>query len=718
MKRSIRRTVPMWCMLLTTVVVMSVGEVANAQSFDQLIQQAKNEVRAAESAMHNGVHDESAKGVQVAAETLVKARAIDAENYKVGMQIGRVEDIRKRLETRTGKKIPLATDPGGAPAAGTMPTDAEGLAQRASDLLRKSTSETQNGRNEEAKVLLGEAALIVAKLRETDATHRRLMALETGLMGLTETVTKRLAPRPIAPRVAEAAPADPVEALAQKASDLLRQAEGEKHNGRNAEAKALLDEAAPMIANLKAAAPNHHRMMALETALAAQSEVVGRRLAPPDRPQVPVTATATTPAGTAPISVIAGTAAPATQAAAAPPGKLPYHTRNIVTFAGRELDGTERYFRDLESGADGLDESTRLGRIEISLQAVEEMLPGLAEQAASDGVSNDLRVTGVSKELAEKKAKLAELKSGATRRQAASAELQAGADGDVAALLELFDRLNTAYFTKAKGKPIYFNTIDEPVALLSLIMKFEAEEQAKAQKTVDAFAKKYGKAVNESTGNQRASYPFDGIRNGIANIAKTRDAMATKLAQRSQDTIESLPSLHDMYRVKNHDDARAWFRLAKAFTESNAAVKALDKTIEKQLRADLKAYAKKVEDKMWPGNSKGKEAKAGITFFENDPGWGSPKKSERTKGNEPLETLGIHIRDDWSVQARNRDGDPTMYGIPAFVAVQSKTDKEMSLARVYSVTLRTRESRDPQMKPPFTSILVGESYYIQAKKVK
>lgn len=718
MKRSIRFMVPTWCMLLAAVVVMSVGAVANAQSFDQLIQQAKNEIRAAESAMHNGVNDESAKGVQAAAETLVKARAIDAENYKVGMQIGRVEDIRKTLETRTGKKIPLATDPGGAPAVDAMPTDAEGLAQLASDLLRKSTSETQNGRNEEAKVLLEEAAPIVAKLRETDATHRRLMALETDLMGQTETVTKRLAPRPIAPAVAEAAPADPAEALAQKASDLLRQAEGEMHNGRNAEAKALLDEAAPIIANLKATAPNHRRMMALETALAGQSEVVDKRLAPPDRPQVPVAATATTPAGTAPISVIAGTAAPATQAAAAPPGKLPYHTRNIVTFAGKELGGTERYFRDLESGADGLDENTRLGRIEMSLQAVEEMLPGLAEQAASDGVSNDPRVTGVSKELAEKKAKLAELKSGAAGRQAASAELQAGADGDVAALRELFDRLNTAYFTKANGKPIYFNTIDEPVALLSLIMKFEAEEQAKAQKAVDAFAKKYGNEVNESTGNQRASYPFDGIRNGIANIAKTRDVMATKLAQRSQDTIESLPSLHDIYRVKNHDDARAWFRLAKAFSESNAAVKALDKTIEKQLRADLEAYLKKVEDKTWPGNSKGKEAKAGITFFENDPGWGSPQKSERTKGNEPLETLGIHIRGDWSVQARNRDGDPTMYGIPAFVAVQSKTDKEMGLARVYSVTLRTRESRDPEMKPPFTSTLVGESYYIQAKKVK
>jgi hypothetical protein len=705
-------------MLLAAVVVMSIGAVANAQSFDQLIQQAKNEIRAAESAMHNGVNDESAKGVQAAAETLVKARAIDAENYKVGMQIGRVEDIRKTLETRTGKKIPLATDPGGAPAADTMPTDAEGLAQRASDLLRKATSETQNGRNEEAKVLLGEAAPIVAKLRETDATHRRLMALETDLMRQTETVTKRLAPRPIAPAVAEAAPADPTEAMAQKASDLLRQAEGEMHNGRNAEAKALLDEAAPMIANLKSVAPNHRRMMALETALARQSEVVDKRLAPPDRSQVPVAATATTPVGNAPTSVTAGTAAPATQAAAAPPGKLPYHTRNKVTFAGQNLGAAERHFRDLEAGTDGLDENTRLGRIEMSLQAVEEMLPGLAEQAASDGVSNDPRVTGVSKELTEMKAKLAELKSGAAERQAASAELQAGADSDVAALRELFDRLNNAYFSKANGTPIYFNTMDEPVALLDLIMKFEAEEQAKAQKAVDVFAKKYGNAVNESTGNQRASYPFDGIRNGIANIAKTRDAMATKLAQRSQDTIDSLPSLHDMYRVKNHDDARAWFRLAKAFNESNAAVKALDKTIEKQLRADLEAYVTKVEDKTWPGNSKGKEAKAGITFFENDPGWGSPQKSERTKGNEPLKTLGIHIRGDWSVQARNLEEDPTMYGIPAFVAVQSKTDKEMGLARVYSVTLRTRESRDPKMKPPFTSTTVGDSYYIQAKKVK
>ena len=125
----------------------------------------------------------------------------------------------------------------------------------------------------------------------------------TDLMVQTETVTKRLAPRPIAPAVAESAPADPAEALAQKASDLLRQAEGEMHNGRNAEAKALLDEAAPMIANLKEVAPNHRRMMALETALARQSEVVDKRLAPPDRSQVPVAATATTPVGNAPLNL-------------------------------------------------------------------------------------------------------------------------------------------------------------------------------------------------------------------------------------------------------------------------------------------------------------------------------------------------------------------------------------------------------------------------------
>ena len=42
----------------------------------------------------------------------------------------------------------------------------------------------------------------------------------------------------------------------------------------------------------------------------------------------------------------------------------------------------------------------------------------------------------------------------------------------------------------------------------------------------------------------------------------------------------------------------------------------------------------------------------------------------------------------------------------------------MGLARVYSVTLRTVESPNPKMQPPFTSITVGSSYYTKASKIK
>ena len=599
------------------------------------------------------------------------------------------------------------------------------MIQKAKDGVRVATSHMQNGEREEAVKGVQAAAEILYKVRKIDPDNSKLGMVIWNAEELRDTLQKRMGKKiplqtdPGAPAPGKVALPDDANALAQLAGDLLRKATSEMQNGRNAESKALLDQAAPAVAKLKKIKPNHPKMMALESDLRNQQATIDERLAGPAPLQ-----TATTPTGgaVAPISVAAGTTtAPATQPAAAPPGKLPYHTRNIVDRIGKDFSGADRYFNDFAKGDLSLGEETMLNRIATRFQEVDESLPGLAEQAATDGVSNDPRVTAIPTELAAMKAKLAELRSGASTRAAAAEEAQGGKDGDVAALRATFERLDGPYFRKCTGSAIYYNDLEAPMATLVLIEEFEKTEQKPAQKQWNAFAAKYGSTreeVEKATGNGQAGYPFEGIRDGIANVAKTREAMADDLVENAESAIQGLPSLHDLYRVNGHDNARGYLNLAKRFSPENTSVKELDKTIDKTLKTDLEAYVKKIEDKTWPGNTNCKESKAGMTFFKEDIGWGQRDKNDRATDKAPRHPIGIAITGDWSVQEKNVRGQPTMYGIPALIAVQLDREKSMGLARVYSVTLRTAESANPEMKPPFKSITVGSSYFIKAKKVK
>jgi hypothetical protein len=80
--------------------------------------------------------------------------------------------------------------------------------------------------------------------------------------------------------------------------------------------------------------------------------------------------------------------------------------------------------------------------------------------------------------------------------------------------------------------------------------------------------------------------------------------------------------------------------------------------------------------------------------------------------------LSTVITGDWSVQQRDIAGRPVMYGLPVLLAVQTPEDKSRQLVRVFILTVRTHESGNAKMEPPFTSDTVGDSYFVRAKNVK
>ena len=124
----------------------------------------------------------------------IELSEIDPDHSKLPLLIGKAERLRDTLQKRMEKTIVLRTDEGTTDSGDdeSLPDDAETLARHAGDLLRRAESHMHNGRNTEAKALLDQAAPAVAKLREVDPDHRRLMALETALKNQVKTVDERL----------------------------------------------------------------------------------------------------------------------------------------------------------------------------------------------------------------------------------------------------------------------------------------------------------------------------------------------------------------------------------------------------------------------------------------------------------------------------------------------------------------------------------------------
>ncbi|MCX6998906.1 MAG: hypothetical protein NT106_01185, partial [Candidatus Sumerlaeota bacterium] len=212
-------------------------------------------------------------------------------------------------------------------------------------------------------------------------------------------------------------------------------------------------------------------------------------------------------------------------------------------------------------------------------------------------------------------------------------------------------------------------------------------------------------------GSRQPGYIYQGLKEGIGNIAKMRTVMAEDLVTKINERITDLPSKHDFYRIQMHHEIKEWLTMAEKFDSQNTRVKEARASIEAQLAEDIKKFHKKIDDRKWQGNSSGREAKAALKYFEESPDWGK-------RATEPRHPLGVAITNEWSVQETDITNRPVMYGLPALIAVQVDSEKTDNLARVFNVTMRTQKSADAKKEPPFESITVGDSYYICADKIK
>lgn len=532
----------------------------------------------------------------------------------------------------------------------------------------------------------------------------------------------------LAPALAEDA-----KALSSEINKELRQAERDMFGGKTDKAIAALPNIRGLLDQLKSADPNSTSLKTYENKYAKLVKDLERRTGKdlgggtvtatgsstetdlPEKPVgEPMPEGGATPVESAGSGQSAGTAA-----------KVPYAARKPLSNATRLLGSLERNLANLADPEYRGDKDQLVGNIEAKLPDIQSALDQAKALAAEKGVTTHPDFDDVEARLADAKSQVALAKGDYVEAKAAAAATSAEVTADVNALKAEYDQVSS-YFDAATGYVIYYNDLEPVETLITQIEEFEKEKQPGLTPKMDSFAAKYGTARDEIdnkanamgySGQFRASFPYTELVQGIENVKKTRVAMAEDLVDKGTGRLAGIENLHDFAVADRLNNIKTWLEMAARYDAANPKVTNALAGIDEQIADAMKALNARIDARTWPDHASNapKNAKdlanAALDWFKNSPDWG--KRSEDAR--RPLDVV---VTGPWSVQETNLLGEPIMYGLPILLAVEVPSDKELNVARVYVLTMRTVEMRGVKMEPPFDHITVGDSYYIRPSAVK
>lgn len=547
----------------------------------------------------------------------------------------------------------------------------------------------------------------------------------------------------------------PSEGLGQSADELAKKAEGElrrtKSDLMTGKYQAVYDKLGVidgMIAGIQASNPAHPSLAKLVPAFKEQKGAVEQKLgkslpvksslegAAPAAAQAAATTAAASaakaPAAAAPAAPAVG--APAAAAAPAAAGQsgsgkataLPYDAR-------RPMDEFSRHYASYESArkelatAQGDDYRLLVKRIGGRVDDMALSLDEARKAAAAKGVTAHPAFDDAAAKLTAARQVSAQVQAEQNKKVAAAAEKEKAAGSAGASLKGLLEELRASTFNKANGSVIYYNDPSEVQDLLTAIETFEKNRQPEVRKTLTNFEAQYGKTeaeIEKNTGDWQTANAYQEIKKGIVNVGKTREVMAEDLVNKYEARFSGLGGIADFYKVKEVTDLKRYISMAVRFAPGNTKAREAEANHDRRANAALKDFFAGVDKRTWPGHAAnaaspaGSLAEAGMKFFREDEEWGQRDKNPRVKDKEIRKPLAVAIRGPWSVQGKNILGQPIMYGVPALVAVELASEKELKLVRVFDVTLRTEEREGVKQAPPFLSITVGNSYYIRPAALK
>jgi hypothetical protein len=385
--------------------------------------------------------------------------------------------------------------------------------------------------------------------------------------------------------------------------------------------------------------------------------------------------------------------------------------------------------RDINKLADpgyGGNKDQLVSNMEKKIAQTKESLNKAKEFAAAKGVTSHPDFDAVESQIIVAEKEISAAKSGHEANKEAAAAASNEVEADVAELKTLYDKIEPV-FSKAPGNVIYYNDLNAVEDVIVQIENFEKNDLNNVESKLQAFASKYGTTKSEIdkkadamgyvNNYYRASYPYTELESGIKKVAKTRDLMAEDLVRRTQSELSSISKGAELHMIERYAKVRNWLAMAVRYKADNPKVIELRRSIDSQIDAGMKEFNARVDGRTWPANASNAPsdadelAEVALNWFKNSPDWG--KRSSKVR-----HPLAVTVTGPWSVQKRNLLGNPIMYGLPIKLAVLVDEDKELNVARVYELTMRTVEQAGAKMEPPFDHITVGNSYFIRPDKVK
>ena len=526
---------------------------------------------------------------------------------------------------------------------------------------------------------------------------------------------------------------DDTKAMLTQFNAKLRQAEKDVFAGELDRAVGSLEAINQLLAKAVAADPNSSGVKSAEKKYAALVKDLERRTGkslgggtatttgpgdqpvPPEKTPAPGRVAGETPA------VPAGDA----KKPAAASAKIPYAARKPLTDATQRLDALERNLGDLADPAYAGDKNQLVKRADEKLDEIRGLLGEAKKLAAEKGVTSHPDIERAETGLAVAEKKVATAKGVHEKNKEELAGKSKEVDADVASLKAEYDRALPT-FEAANGAVPHYNDLKPVGELIGRIEAFENKELPEVTQKMQDFARKYGSARDEIdkkaessgySGRQRASFPYTTLAAGIDNVRKTRTAMAEDLVKRAADQLARIGDTHDFHLAEELEQIKTWFAMAARYQADNPKVKQAQVGMDQQVAQAMKDFNARIDKRTWPGQastapSNGKQlSREALDWFKNSPDWGK-------KAGTPSIPLDVVVTGPWSVQQKNLLGEPTMYGLPVLLAVQVEGDKELNVARVFSLTMRTAERVGVKMEPPFDHVAVGDSYFIRPAAVK
>jgi len=549
-----------------------------------------------------------------------------------------------------------------------------------------------------------------------------LSAIDIG--GIVSRATS--ATKTVADQVDKASSAS-TDALVKRAGTELRAAESKMYSGDKASAQQLLTSSSALITQIETADATRKELPTLKQKNAKLQTDLNRRMGQtaPARPP----AASTQPATTAPARATAAPVA-AKPAARATSAKLPYAARESLRSFDNLYRSVENKFGKMEEakkGATTTPPETYAKEIKELQVELQKQLADATSAATGAGLASHPDLVAAQAKLDAIPGRLQQTSASVAAVQTARTATSAGIAADAEQLANEYTRLREKTFDKAGGAAVYYNDLGPVTNLLAVIVAFENNELETTKKMLADFHVKYGMTeedIRASTDDSAAARNCRNLEEGIANVAKTRIAMAEDLAERIEQRLVGLADAHDFYRLARHDEVRAWLAVAQQFDKTNAKVTALTQRCEQVLADDLQQIKAKIAARKWPAHAANAPADAkklaatALDWFKNSTDWGKRAQNDRATDKQPRVPQAVAVTGPWSIQERNIVGEPTMYGLPILLAVQLPADGKDGLARVFALTMRTAEFKGVKMEPPFDSVTVGDSYFINADAVQ